>query len=76
MRQLLREPLVHFVIVALLVFAGHAAWTAHVAARNGTIIVTQENMQRMAALYASESGALPSPEDMAAMVGGALRDLT
>ena len=74
MRQLLREPLVHFVIVALLVFAGHAAWTAHVAARNGTIIVTQENMQRMAALYASESGALPSPEDMAAMVSDQIRD--
>ena len=74
MRQLLREPLVHFIIVALLVFAGHAAWTAHVAARNGTIIVTQEDMQRMAALYASESGALPSPEDMAAMVSDQIRD--
>ena len=74
MRQLLREPLVHFIIVALLVFAGHAAWTAHVAARNGTITVTQEDMQRMAALYASESGALPSPEDMAAMVSDQIRD--
>ncbi|WP_340692560.1 peptidylprolyl isomerase [Hyphomonas sp.] len=74
MRQLLREPLVHFVIVALLVFAGHAAWTAHVAARDGTITVTQEDMQRMAALYASESGVLPSPEDMAAMVSDQIRD--
>jgi len=74
MRQLLREPLVHFIIVALLVFAGHAAWTAHVAARNGTITVTQEDMQRMAALYASESGALPSQADMAAMVSDQVRD--
>jgi peptidyl-prolyl cis-trans isomerase C len=74
MRQLLREPLVHFIIVALLVFAGHAAWTSHVAARNGTITVTQEDMQRMAALYASESGALPSQADMAAMVSDKIRD--
>jgi peptidyl-prolyl cis-trans isomerase C len=74
MRQLLREPLVHFIIVALLVFAGHAAWTSHVAARSGTITVTQEDMQRMAALYASESGALPSQADMAAMVSDQVRD--
>lgn len=74
MRQLLREPLVHFIIVALLVFAGHAAWTAHGAARDGTITVTQEDMQRMAALYASESGVLPSQEDMAAMVSDQIRD--
>ena len=74
MRYLLREPLVHFIIVAVLVFAGHAAWTTHVAARDGTIAVTQEDMQRMAALYASESGALPSQEDMAAMVSDHIRD--
>lgn len=74
MRQLRREPLVHFIIVAWLVFAGHAAWTAHVAARDATISITEEDMQRMAALYASESGALPSPEDMAAMVSDKIRD--
>lgn len=74
MRALLREPLVHFVLAAALVFAGHAAWTAHAAARDGTITVTEEDMERMAALYASESGALPSPEDMAAMVTDQVRD--
>ncbi|KJS36751.1 MAG: hypothetical protein VR74_11350 [Hyphomonas sp. BRH_c22] len=68
MKSLLREPLVHFVLAALLVFAGHAIWTSHAAARDGTITVTEADMQRMAALYAAESGALPSPEDMAAMV--------
>ncbi|MEH6489475.1 peptidylprolyl isomerase [Hyphomonas oceanitis] len=74
MRSLLREPLVHFVLVAALVFAGHAAWTAYADARDGTITVTEEDMERMAALYASESGALPSPEDMAAMVTDQVRD--
>jgi len=74
MRALLREPLVHFVLVAALVFAGHAAWTAYASARDGTITVTEEDMERMAALYASESGALPSPEDMAAMVTDQVRD--
>ena len=74
MRQLLREPLVHFIVVALLVFAGHAAWTSHVAARIATITVTQEDMQSMAALYASESGVLPSQADMAAMVSDKIRD--
>lgn len=74
MRALLREPLVHFVLVAALVFAGHAAWTAYASARDGTITVTEEDMERMAALYASESGALPSPQDMAAMVTDQVRD--
>ncbi|MEH6694100.1 MAG: peptidylprolyl isomerase [Hyphomonas sp.] len=74
MRALIREPLVHFVLVAALVFAGHAAWTAYASARDGTITVTEEDMERMAALYASESGALPSPQDMAAMVTDQVRD--
>jgi peptidyl-prolyl cis-trans isomerase C len=74
MKSLLREPLVHFILAAALVFAGHAAWTSHSAARDGTITVTEADMQRMAALYAAESGALPSPEDMAAMVTDHVRD--
>lgn len=74
MKTLLREPLVHFILVALLIFAGHAVWTSHAAAREGTITVTEADMQRMAALYAAESGTLPSPEDMAAMVTDHVRD--
>lgn len=74
MKSLLRDPLTHFILAALLVFAGHAAWTAHFAARDATITVTEADMQRMAALYAAESGTLASPEDMAAMVTDHVRD--
>jgi len=74
MKSLFREPLVHFILAALLIFAGHAVWTSHASARDGTITVTEADMQRMAALYAAESGALPSPEDMAAMVTDHVRD--
>ncbi|KCZ87332.1 peptidyl-prolyl cis-trans isomerase [Hyphomonas johnsonii] len=74
MKSLLREPLVHFAVAALLVFAVHGVWTTYVARQDGTITISRADLQRMAALYASESGALPSQADMAAMVSDRIRD--
>jgi len=74
MKTLLREPLVHFIAVALIVFSTYSVWTEHLGRRGETITVTEQDMERMASLYAAESGALPSLEDMAAMVTDHVRD--
>lgn len=72
--RLLREPLVHFVLAALAVFV---AWNVTSGMReraDRTIVVTRTDIERFAALYAAESGALPSEADMAAIVNDYVRD--
>ena len=71
---LLREPLVHFIVAGFVVFF---AWNALTAARTNeqrTIRVTTGDLERLASIYAAESGALPSGEDMVAMVNDYVRD--
>jgi peptidyl-prolyl cis-trans isomerase C len=72
--KLLRDPLVHFTLVAALVFAAHAVWQARTARAATTITVTASEIERMAALYTSEAGALPGEADMAAMLSDHVRD--
>ena len=72
--KLLRDPLVHFVVVAALVFGAHAVWQARSARTDSTILVSASEIERMAALYTSEAGALPGEADMAAMLSDHVRD--
>lgn len=74
MRSLLREPLVHFVVVAALLFGAHALWSRHQAREAATIYISASDMERMAALYAAEAGGLPGPEDMQGMVADHVRN--
>ena len=71
---LLREPLVHFIAAALLVFFAWNAMSATRATEQRTIRVTTGDLERLASIYAAESGALPSGEDMVAMVNDYVRD--
>lgn len=71
---LLREPLVHFIAASLLVFAGWHFVSGNRANEQRTIRVTTGDLERLASIYAAESGALPSSEDMVAMVNDYVRD--
>lgn len=67
MKRLIREPLVHFVLAAGLIFAAYAM--LNLGRRGGeTIYVSQADMERMAQLYAVEANAAPSDADLEAMI--------
>lgn len=68
MKNILRDPLVHFILAAGLMFTAYTVLTARYASTEHTIFVSTSEMERMAALYASEAGTLPSADDMQAMV--------
>ena len=71
---LLREPLVHFILAALVVFI---AWNVVASGRADearTIRVSGADLERLASIYTAEAGALPSGEDMVAMVNDYVRD--
>ena len=71
---LLREPLIHFIFAALVVFI---AWNAVASGRDDearTIRVSSADLERLASIYTAEAGALPSGEDMVAIVNDFVRD--
>lgn len=68
MRALLREPLVHFVLAASLVFAAYGLTSTARKDAAGTIRITEAELERLAALYAAEAGTLPGPDDLQAIL--------
>ena len=68
MQRLIREPLVHFVLIAVAIFVAYGWLTDRQASDEQTILVTASDIDRMAALFATEAGALPSDQDMRAMI--------
>ena len=71
---LLREPLVHFILAALVVFFAWHLVSSGRASEARTIRVTTADLERLASIYAAESGTLPSGEDMVGMVNDYVRD--
>ncbi|MEM7327709.1 MAG: peptidylprolyl isomerase [Pseudomonadota bacterium] len=68
MTRLFREPLLHFVLIAAVIFAAYS-WLSQSRDRDErTILVTENDLDRMAALFTSEAGALPSEQDLRAMI--------
>lgn len=68
MTQFYREPLVHFVVLAVVIFGAYQWMTTGQQSAERTIIVTQADMERLASLYAVEAGTLPTEQDMRAIV--------
>lgn len=68
MTRILREPVFQFALAAAAVFLIHALVSGAATRSDTTIRVSTADMERMAALYASEAGALPGPEDIQAMI--------
>lgn len=68
MRQLFREPLVHFIILGGLLFAGHSLWQRHVTKADYTITVSPDEMERQATIFAGENRRQPTDEDLQALL--------
>ena len=64
MKNLLREPFVHFVLLGGLLFAGHSLWQKHVVKTDHTIFVDPAEIQRQAQIFASENQRQPSETDL------------
>jgi len=64
MKNLLREPFVHFVILGGLLFAGHSVWQKHVTKSDRTILISPAEMERQAQIFASENKRQPSDADL------------
>jgi len=68
MTKHLREPLVHFIILGALLFAGHTLWQRHVAKADHTITVSTEEMERQALIFAGENRRKPTDDDLKALL--------
>ena len=68
MTKLSREPLVHFILLGSLLFAGHMLWQRHVSKADYTITVTAEEMERQALIFAGENRRQPTDEDLKALL--------
>jgi len=64
MKNLLREPFVHFVLLGGVLFAGHSAWQKHVVKSERTILVSPAEMERQAQIFARENQRAPSDADL------------
>lgn len=74
MRTLLKEPLLHFVVAAALIFAGYSLWSAKQARAASTIYISSADMERMGALYTAEAGSLPNAQDAQGMIADHVRN--
>lgn len=74
LQKLARDPLVHFVAAAILIFcANHFLRGAD--ARDDTIRLSRGDVERLAALYATETGAAPGPEELRSLVADQVETL-
>lgn len=74
MKALLKEPLLHFVVAAALIFAGYSWWSAKQARADSTIFISSADMERMGALYTAEAGSLPNAQDIQGMIADHVRN--
>lgn len=64
MPKLLREPLIHFILLGAALFAAHGVWQRWVEKQDYTINVSAAEIQRQAAIFAKENQRQPSDEDI------------
>ena len=63
MSKLLREPLVHFVLIGIALFIGHNVWTNWVSNQDYVIEITLDEIERQAIIFGSENSRIPTEED-------------
>ena len=66
--KLLRDPLIHFLILGALLFAGHALWSAHVTRADRELVVDTREITRQSELFAVENGRPPSDAELQGIV--------
>lgn len=68
MRKLLREPLVQFILIGALLFAGNNLWAKWDSAADYTIYVSDAEIRRQAEIFASENQRQPTDEDIQGLI--------
>jgi len=68
MLKLLREPLVHFILIGIALFVGHGLWERSVSKSDHTIYISQAEIQRQAVIFASENQRQPNDEDLFGLI--------
>lgn len=73
-KVLLKEPLIHFILIGALVFAVHGLWQARQESAARTIIVSQEALKRLSAIWAGEAGREPNADDVRGLLAEYVRE--
>lgn len=61
---LLKEPLVHFLLIGAIVFGLHSLWSARRVEADRTITISAAQVQRLSAIWAGEAGRDPTAQDV------------
>ncbi len=64
MKNWLREPLVHFILLGAGLFLAHDIWQRHITKADYTIHVSAAEIQRQASIFATENQRQPTDEDI------------
>lgn len=68
MTKFQHEPLVHFIILGALLFAGHNLWQGHIANSDSTITISTEEMERQSLIFIGENRRKPTDDDLKALL--------
>jgi len=71
---LVREPLVHFLVIGAILFGAHSVWTARQASSETTILISQDALQRLSAIWAAEAGREPTSDDVRGLLAEYVRE--
>ena len=73
-RALLKEPLVHFLLIGAVIFAAHTLWQSRQSTAERTIIISQDALQRLSTIWAGEAGREPTPDDVRGLLAEYVRE--
>ena len=73
-KRLLREPLLHFLLLGAVLFAAHGLLSRSGASEPGSIVVTQGQIESMARLFARARQRPPSNAELEELVRGHIRE--
>ena len=73
-KRLLREPLLHFLVLGAVLFAAHGMLSRGGASEPGRIVVTQSQIESMARLFARARQRAPSDAELEELVRGHVRE--
>lgn len=68
MKKLLREPLVHFIILGAVLFIGHGFWLKTYGNPDLIIDISTEELERQAVIFAGENRREPTDEDLQSLL--------
>ena len=68
MKKLWREPLVHFAVLGVALFAANTVWERASSTADYTITVTTAELERQAVIFAGENRRQPTDEDLRALL--------